>query len=197
VAQVIDLQPDMCVCGEATTSAEVIEGLQFADGIVLDLMLGLADGLALIKQMKNLKPECRILVFSMHNEDTFAPLVLEAGAVGYLMKSEPVERIIDGLRRVLQGEIVLSGRMATRLLKVALREPIDSPNQDPIWEKLSARERHIFQHVGAGASPTELSHALGVSVKTIESHFAHICRKLEIKGMAQLRKKAADWINGR
>jgi DNA-binding NarL/FixJ family response regulator len=193
VVKVINLQPDLIVTSEAGTAAEALATLPDADAMLLDLSLKQDDGLFLLKQIKSLRPELPILMFSCQNEEVYAKRALEAGADGYLMKDEPVNTVIDALRSVLQGDIVLSPKMSTRLLRSAIGRSGERDN-DSLTSRLSDRELFVFQQLGLGESPTKIATAASVSVKTIESHIANLKLKLGARDSAELRKLAAAWV---
>jgi DNA-binding NarL/FixJ family response regulator len=132
-----------------------------------------------------------MLVSSMHDESLFAERALRAGAAGYISKQEPPEKMIDAMRRVLQGEIYLSSRMSTRLLhRLTAGESIDA---DPV-ESLSDRELEVFEMIGQGLGTKQIAGKLNLSHKTIETHREKIKSKLNLKNSSELSRHATQWV---
>ena len=166
-----------------------------ADLVIVDLSLKGAGGLELLKDLKIRHPEIPALVLSMHDETLFAERALRAGARGYVMKQEAVNELEHAIRRVLSGKIYLSQAMSDRLLhmvsqgeKVRDRSPM---------ERLSDRELEVFEMIGRGLPMREIAKELHLSVKTIETHRAHIKEKLSITSAVQLVQHATQWVHGR
>src|SRR5271169_2578044 len=118
LAQLINQESDFMVCGEAEDSEKGAIGIaeKVPDVAIIDISLGEDDGLELIKNIRVTNPELIILVLSMHDEDIYAERALRAGAMGYIMKREAAETVITAIRKVMSGDIYLSGTMSERLL---------------------------------------------------------------------------------
>jgi DNA-binding NarL/FixJ family response regulator len=110
MAESLDEEPDLVVCGQAGSAAEALAALADAapDLVLVDLSLPGRDGLALIVDLKAHAPTLPILVFSMHDESRYAERALQAGAVGYVMKSAPVETLFLAIRKAMAGAKVTS-----------------------------------------------------------------------------------------
>ena len=110
------MQPDLEVCGEAGTEQEGLAGImaQQPDLAVVDLTLKEGDGISLIKQLHQLLPALKILVFSMHDEAHFAATAFAAGALGYVLKEEGTERVLEAIQVVMQGRRYLSEKVAAK-----------------------------------------------------------------------------------
>jgi DNA-binding NarL/FixJ family response regulator len=197
VARTVEADPDLALCGEAASVKEALAFLERtpADVVLLDLSLQSSDGVSFIKQLRARWPELPILVYSMHNEETYAERVLKAGASGYLMKDTPPQQLVAALKDVLQGEIALSKRMFTRLCRSVVTAG-EVAAGDAIAAKLSDRELHVFQLIGTGLKTKAIAERLGVSTKTVEAHREQIKDKLSIEDAATLARRAAEWVNG-
>ncbi len=116
-------QPDFEVCGEAEDVADALDKVKSArpDVVIVDLSLKSGQGLDLIKRIKALDLDTKMLVASMYDESLYAERSLRAGAMGYVNKQEVSEKIIDAIRQVVEGKIYLSPRMTERLLQRARR----------------------------------------------------------------------------
>lgn len=196
IAQLIGAEEDFIVHAEAATAAEAIEVLRTSrpDVVVVDLTLaGGGGGLGLIKDMRHWYADLPILVLSMHDESLHAERALRAGAMGYVMKHEATDRIVEAIRQVLRGEIYLSTRMKERLLHRLVGENGTVQTTSPL-EVLTDREMEVFQLVGRGLSTREVAEQLCLSVKTIETHLDHIKTKLGLESGRELVRFSATWF---
>ena len=197
LSQLIKATPDLALWGEAATRDETILAVDSdppPDLIILDLMLGRADGLELIKQIRMLRPGLPILVISLHDEVIYAKRALHAGAAGFIMKQEPKEEVLAAARTVLHGGIYLSGRMKVLLAESGLvPEPcrLLVPEADP---PLSDRELHVFRLIGAGLSTKQAATELRLSVKTIETYRENLKVKLRLRNASELLRAAKQWV---
>ena len=185
---------DLAVCGQAGTGAKALRAVNILnpDLVLVDLMLPGRDGLELIKQVKAVHPECRMLVFSMYDESLYAERALRAGACGYVMKDEPSERLVDAIRRALAGETVLGHRAVERVLR-RLSDGQSSVQATPM-ELLSDRELEIFRLIGESHRRGRIAEELNISVKTVESHRTHIRQKLGFKNATELYQYATQFV---
>jgi DNA-binding NarL/FixJ family response regulator len=193
LAETIASEPDMEVCGEA---ADGTEAMRLIDAVhphvmIIDLSLRTGHGIDLIEQIKAHHDEIKMLVSSMHDESLFAERVLRAGAVGYLNKQEPAEKIVEAIRQVMRGEICLSPKMQNRLLHAVVGgEPLD---QNPI-QNLSNRELEVFDMIGQGLTTKQIATKLHLSHKTIETHREKIKSKLNLSNANELSHRAVQWV---
>jgi DNA-binding NarL/FixJ family response regulator len=196
LAQLLGAQPDLECCGEADSEAAVRSAVRSLrpDLLIMDLWLRGADGLELVKSLRAECPDSLILICTQLEETLFAERALRAGAMGYIGKDRPVEELLGAIRTVLNGELALSRKMATLLL----RRSVDGRQA---WgssglEVLTDRELQVFMLIGAGVSSREAAHKLGISLKTIESYRENIKRKLGLRDAAELTHHAALFISG-
>src|SRR5262249_44640323 len=132
----IGLQSDLEVCGEAADMAEAMRliGVAQPDVAVIDISLKTGNGLDLIKRISNRTDTVRILVWSTHSDTLYAERCLRAGALGYVNKEQSTDKIVEAIRRVLEGKVYLSGEMAEKMLhravgdghKEVTRSPLDA-----------------------------------------------------------------------
>ena len=192
LAQLIGDCPDLEVCGEAGDMAEAlrrVDELQ-PDLVVIDLSLAGGSGLDLIEHIKAREQGISMLVASMHDEALYAERVLAAGARGYVNKQEAQDRIIFAIRRVLGGKVYLSERMTERLLSGI--DESSSAKRD--IDTLSNRELQVFELIGQGVPTGRIAEQLNLSTKTIETHQAHIKKKLGLDSAHQLTQRAIRWV---
>lgn len=195
IAALINGEKDLMVCGEVNDAREAVAAVQKhnPDVVLLDLSLQGMSGIEVLKNLKVHFPKIVVLILSMHDEVMYAPRALRAGATGYVMKQESPENVIAAIRKVLAGEVSISAKMGTKMLNRfsgrndgALSSPIDL---------LSDRELEVFSLLGQGNGTREIAEKLHLSVKTIESHRAHIKEKLDLENAAQLIRHAIQWVS--
>jgi DNA-binding NarL/FixJ family response regulator len=171
------------VVGEASDGEEAIEaatGLQ-PDLILLDLSMPGLDGLSALPRLRSAAPECEVVVLTASGTEENLLGAIRGGAAGYLLKSEPPERIVDFLRGVAQGEAALSGAVARRLLE-QVREGggRSSGVPDSIAATLSARELEVLLLLDDHLATDEIAKRLFISEHTVRSHVKSLLRKLGV-----------------
>ena len=189
----LNAEPDLHVVAEAS-SAE--EGFDLAadveyDVAIVDLSLPGVNGVELIKRLRSLDPDVKVLVVSAHDEALYAERALRAGARGYLMKHESAKQFVTAVRTVLDGELYLSESLQNRFLQDRFGH---ASEPTPAIERLTDRELEVFEHFGRGQSTREVAEAMGLSLKTIESHRANIKHKLGIDRAAEFMQRAVLWV---
>jgi DNA-binding NarL/FixJ family response regulator len=193
LALLIDREQDLAVCGEADgahTGLHAVATLK-PDLVVLDLSLSGPDGLDVLKEIRLNSGSLPVLILSMHDESIYAERALRAGANGYIMKQEATEKVLVAIRRILAGEVYLSERLTNAMLQQVVHGNAGARNS-PILS-LTDRELEIFRLIGEGHSTRRIADELHLSVKTIESHQAHIKEKLALKNARELVQHAIEW----
>jgi DNA-binding NarL/FixJ family response regulator len=193
LALLVDREPDLCVCGEAEgahTAFQAIATLR-PDIVVLDISLAGPDGLDVLKEIRIKSGSLPVLILSMHDESIYAERALRAGANGYIMKQEATEKVLVAIRRILRGDVYLSDRLTNAMLRQFARRT-SSPSGSPLIS-LTDRELEIFRLIGEGHGTRQIADELHLSVKTIESHQAHIKEKLALKSARELVQHAIEW----
>lgn len=191
-AQLIGDCPDLEVCGEAADMADALKQVDATapDLAIIDLSLSGGSGLDLIEHIKARNKNILMLVASMHDETLYAERVLAAGARGYINKQEAQESIIQAIRQVLSGKVYLSQHMTDRLLSGM----IDANREKRALDRLSNRELQVFELIGQGVATSQMAEQLNRSVKTIETHQAHIKKKLGLGSAHELTQRAIRWV---
>jgi DNA-binding NarL/FixJ family response regulator len=194
LASLIEIEPDLAVCGAAATAQAALEALseRQPDLLIVDLALEDSDGLDLVKAVKRSHPVVPTLVLSMHDEAVYAERSLRAGARGYVTKQQLDETVLTAIRRVLDGKTYMSAgleqRLATKYLgggSLETGSPLDA---------LSDRELQVFRQIGLGRSTRQIAESLKLSIKTIESHREHIKQKLGLETTEALAQRATQWV---
>ncbi|NLF32544.1 MAG: response regulator transcription factor [Planctomycetes bacterium] len=193
IATLVVQEPDLEVSAEAASAAEALQAMEQspADVALVDLTLKDSSGLELIKDMRIRFPKVQILVLSMRDEGFYAERVLRAGARGYVTKEEGRYRIIEGIRKVLAGQIYLSEKMATKVMGKIVGG-VDPAGTS--MDELTDRELEVFEMIGKGLATREIAGKLSISSKTVDSHREHIKQKLQLETAADLVKHAIQWV---
>ena len=192
LAQLISDCPDLEVCAEAADMADALKQIDACnpDLAIIDLSLAGGSGLDLIEHIKSRGRDILMLVASMHDETLYAERVLAAGARGYINKQEAQESIIQAIRQVLNGKVYLSQHMTDRLLSGM----VDASGDKRDIDSLSNRELQVFELIGQGVTTSQMAEQLNLSVKTIETHQAHIKKKLGLGSAHELNQRAIRWV---
>lgn len=194
MAQIIDAEPDLMVCGESDDAREAtrIIAQTRPDLVVTSLSLKNRHGLDFVKDVHSNYPQLLILVFSLYDEMVFAERAIRAGARGFIRKQETTQELLRAIRYVLEGEIYMSERVTvTKVTRFFSRSSIKG---DAPLEGLSDRELQVLQLIGQGRSTRETASALHVDVKTIETYRARIKVKLDLATAPELAHYARKWL---
>src|ERR1700744_414853 len=196
--RMIEPEPDLVVCGEVQTEREARAAIRALapDVVIVDISLAQGDGLELVRDVHAQQPELPMLVLSMHDELIYAERLLAAGASGYIMKQAASDQLLIALRKVLEGETYLSESLAGNLGRSEGFNGMAGSGADPI-DRLSNRELQVLSLIGRGLSSREAAEALGLSVKTVETHRQSLKRKLNLATNEQLLQYAINWYASR
>ncbi len=193
LAELIDAERDLTVCGTGDSMNAALEQMPSLkpDLVVVDISLRGSNGIELMKNSKWRYPTLKVLMLSMHDAGLYAIRALRAGASGYIMKQEATEKVIEAARKVLDGEIYLSDKMEKKMMQQLVggrTARTGSPLED-----LSDRELEVFNLIGQGKGTRQIAEELHLSIKTVESHRAHIKEKLGLKSATELVQHAIQW----
>ena len=190
----IDAEPDLTVCASATSVPEALAAVEreVPDLVIADLTMPGRGGIELVKDLVVLHPGIRILVCSMHEETLYAERALRAGAKGYLMKDADGPTFLAAIRRVLDGQLYMSARLAARVLD-AFAGARPRGSSSPL-EKLSDREFEVFRLFGEGKTAKEIAGQLNLSPKTVSVHRDHIKEKLQFTTSAEMIRQAVRYV---
>ncbi len=188
-----ELGADVELVGEAGTVAEAIAGIRAArpSVVLLDVHMPDGGGLAVLAGVAADVPDTRFLALSVSDaaEDVIA--VIRAGARGYVTETISADELTDAVRRVAEGDVVFSPRLAGFVLD-AFRDTPVAPSVDPDLDQLTPREREVMRLLARGYAYKEIAAELFISVKTVETHASNVLRKLQLSNRYQLTRWAAD-----
>lgn len=195
IAQLINEQPDLVVCGEAEDRSSALTLLEktHPDLAVVDISLKNQSGLELIKDFKVQAPQLLILVLSMHDESLYAERALRAGARGYIMKREASLKVLEAIRQILAGKVYLGEKIVAGILdKVSGRPPASALSS---LAALTDRELEVLLLIGKGYGSQQIAQQLHISIKTVETHRANIKLKLKLENSGALLQFAIRWTS--
>ncbi|MCB0873398.1 MAG: response regulator transcription factor [Thermoleophilia bacterium] len=182
----LERERGLAFAGEAATAEEALRCLERTepDIVLLDLQMPGIGGLEATKRIRDRRPGVRVLVLSMFDEADDVRRAFAAGADGYLVKTAADEELVRALRAVADGERYLHPSLGAKLAQPAASEgPVD---------ELSPREREVLRLLALGYTNQEIARELVVSVRTVESHRAHVMTKLRADSRAAMVRHALD-----
>lgn len=184
----LDGRSDMAVIGEAADGAELLTLAQThqPDIILLDLTMPRLGGLEALPLLRQHVPQTRILILTMHDDESYLRQALKAGAAGYLLKKAADVELITAIQAVMRGDLYVHPTMAKILFDGMIPEPSDQPAENNLWDTLSQREQEVLRLVALGHTNREIADKLSVSVKTVETYRARGMEKLDLRNRAAL-----------
>jgi DNA-binding NarL/FixJ family response regulator len=185
------LEHDGCeIVGEYSSGREVVEGVKATrpDVAVLDISMPELNGVEATQQIFKAQPETKIIILTMHDSEELARRVLEAGARGYVLKSDAARDLANAVRAVVKGQPFFSGKISDMILRGFLSNP-NQPQESAI-PTLTPREREVVQLLAEGKSSKEVATVLGTSPATVETQRAKIMQKLDLHSVTDLVRYA-------
>jgi DNA-binding NarL/FixJ family response regulator len=186
---VLDANPDLEVVAEAEDGAEAVEKAlkEDVDLVILDISMPRMTGIQAAAELHKRKPEIRVLILSMHDNEQFLFEALKAGASGYVLKSGADRDIVDAARAAMRGESFLYPGAVSALVRDYLdRRGDEAKGFDP----LTPRELEILKLIAEAHTSKEIAETLFISVKTVERHRANILEKLGMRDRVELTRYA-------
>jgi DNA-binding NarL/FixJ family response regulator len=189
---VIERQPGWEVCGIAATGREAVEQALALkpDVVVMDMSMPELNGLDAARQIKRRLPQTEILIFTAHQTDELIREVFEAGVKSFIFKSEAHHFLVEAIQSLSQHKPFFTNKVAEVLFAEILDRSGDKSRPAQTTRQLTAREREIVQLLAEGRSNKEVAGALGISIRTAETHRASVLRKLSLDSLASLVRYA-------
>lgn len=193
IKMLLSNEDDLEVCAEAESASGALKAMKKTkpDVAIVDLTLKESSGLELLKDIRIQYPDVLVLVVSMRDEGLYAERVLRAGARGYITKEEGPDKILEGLHKVIEGQIYISEKMASKVMS----KIVDGASQrgGSQMDHLTDRELEVFDLIGGGLPTREIAAKLHISPKTVDSHREHIKSKLKLDSGTELLRQAIQW----
>ena len=191
----LSVHPDFEVVGEAGNGGEAIKLVRSLRPLVvlMDLQMPVLDGVAATRALHEEQPDCRVIVLTTFDDDEMVFDGLRAGAVGYLLKDAPSEKLAEAIRVAARGETFLQPSVAAKVVAEFARlsrKTVTTANA--IIEPLSEREIEILRLIAQGASNREIAGTLFLAEGTVKNHVTSILGKLEARDRTQAALKAKD-----
>lgn len=184
----LQAQPEWQVCGEAGDGREAVEkAIQLKpDILILDIGMPSLNGLEATRQILKTIPNARVLILTLHDSDQVVREVLNAGARGFLLKSDAARDLVAAVDALRHDKTYFTSKVAAMVLEGYLKGGTPGAVITPGRNRLTPREREIVQLLAEGKSTKEVAVALGLSVKTAETHRSNIMRKLQLHSVSDL-----------
>lgn len=188
LVSLLQAQSDWQVCGEAGDGREAVEkAIQLKpDILILDIGMPSLNGLEATRQILKTTPNARILILTLHDSDQVVREVLNAGARGFLLKSDAARDLVAAVDALRHDKTYFTSKVAAMVLEGYLKGGTAGTPITPGRNRLTPREREIVQLLAEGKSTKEVAVALGLSVKTAETHRSNIMRKLQLHSVSDL-----------
>ncbi|MCI0486644.1 MAG: response regulator transcription factor [Blastocatellia bacterium] len=191
----LSVRADLEVVGEAANGEEALRLAAVLNPavILMDLQMPVLDGVAATRRLRRERPECRVIVLTTFDDDEYVFEGLRAGAVGYLLKDAPSEKLVEAIRAAARGESFLQPSVAAKVVAefARLTDKISNKPQ-PLVDPLSNRELEILRLVAEGASNKEIASALFIAEGTVKNHITNILGKLGVRDRTQAALRARD-----
>jgi two-component system response regulator NreC len=187
----LSAEPDLVVVGEAVHGLEALKIVDKLnpDIILLDLSMPGPSGIEVTKELKQRLPNLRILILTVHEDETFLQEAIRAGASGYILKRAVESELIDAIRAVSRGEVYVHPAMTRALLNILAPSPA---TQESSNEPLTPREIEVLRLIAQGHTNRQMADILSISIRTVESHRANLMNKLGLRSRVELVRYAKE-----
>ena len=186
LARLLQDEPDLTVVGTASdglAAVRLVEEVQ-PDVLIVDLMMPGLNGLEVTRQLTQKYSDLRVVVLSMHADEAYVLEALRNGARGYVLKEAGRTDLVQAIHQVMAGQRYMSAPLTERAIELYLNQPYES--EDDPYERLTTREREVFQLLAEGSTNKEIAERLSIGVRTVETHRANIMDKLNVHTRAEM-----------
>ncbi len=180
------------VAGEAADGREAVKmvGELGPEIVIMDITMPRLGGIETTRQIRKVNPGIKVIMLTIHDEETFIYKSFDAGADGYMVKENAMEDLLDAIDTVMRGEVYLSPNFSPKVLEAYRKMSKSGRKKVDDFSRLTNREREVLQLIAEGHTSKEIAVLLYISVKTVENHRANIMRKLDIHETAGLVRYA-------
>lgn len=188
----LEREPGVVLVGEASNGREALDlcRTRCPDLILMDLHMPEMDGLTATRAIKQICPQTRIIIVTLHANPDYLLEALKAGVAGYLLKDATRREVIDAVRQVLHGEAFLNNDLVLQTLRRMAAEP--ATNTASSIEPLTARELEVLRLLAQGKTNREIGAELMISAGTVKVHVEHIIGKLGVSDRTQAAVRAIE-----
>ncbi|MEW6731432.1 MAG: response regulator transcription factor [Acidobacteriota bacterium] len=182
--------PNIDVVGEVENGNDAVSHVKVnqIDVLIMDISMPGLNGLEATRLVHKHSPNTKVLILTMHDNEEYLDQIIEAGALGYLLKDVSAQELITAIEAVNRGDSYFSPTISRKLIDGYLRAK-QRPSEDG-FDSLTKREQEILKLLSEAKSNREIAHALCISVKTVETHRANIMKKLNLHTLTDLVKYA-------
>ncbi len=197
IKSLLENQEDILVIDEASNGKEALEiaEKQLFDVLIVDIRMPEINGIEVVKRLKEIHPEIKTMVLSMHDSEEYVVQSIEAGADGYLLKGSSKEEFLKALYSIAAGNKYFSGDISSIIIK----NFVNGSPAKPLKEKsnmeelhITKREKQILKLIVQGKSNKEISEELSISIRTAEVHRFNVMKKLQVKNQMELSNKIRE-----
>lgn len=181
--RILEGSPDIVVTGEASNGQELLKKVRKNDYdvVLVDISMPGRNGLDVLKQLKNIRPNLHVLILSIFPEELYGVRALKAGASGYLTKKSTPDELIMAIKKVSKGKKYINPSLSEKLAS-----DIKADTKKPLHERLSDREYEVMCKIASGKTVKEIAEELSLAISTISTHRSHILEKMNMKKNAEL-----------
>lgn len=185
---IVGYAPDVEVVGTCANGEEAKQRVAAGDVdvVLMDVRMPEVNGVEGTRLIKSQQPEVKVLILTTFDDDEYIVEAMQYGASGYLLKNNAPERIVEGIRTVHGGSVLMDPEVARKLAQLVQRPSSPKTVQSPAFEQLTAAEKAVVERVAEGMSNKEISAALHLSEGTIKNYITDILSKLELRDRTQL-----------
>jgi DNA-binding NarL/FixJ family response regulator len=191
IRSLLDAEATISIVGEAENGRQAIEQVErlLPDVVVMDIGMPELNGLEATRQIKKRFPDVRVLILTVHTGEEYVLQILRAGASGYLIKQAAPTDLVFAIQAAYRGGIFLSPSISRKVVEEYVEQASTTEELDS-YDRLTDREREVLQLIAEGHSTRQIADLLHVSIKTVETHRAHLTAKLDLHSTAELTQYA-------
>lgn len=185
--QILAGENDLSVVGEASRGDEAVQVVVQLrpDVVLMDMRMPGINGIDATRQILAQAPDTKVVIVSAHEDEDYVREAIAAGALGYILKTAPARELVEGVRAVAAGAVVLSPSLSRRLAQART-------DQERASDRLSARELAVLRQIALGHANKEIARDLGINLRTVEGHLHNIFEKLRVSSRTEAVVYAAN-----
>jgi DNA-binding NarL/FixJ family response regulator len=186
LAMIVQAQDDLEMVAEANDGHEAVEAVRRhrPDVVLMDIQMPVLDGIKATKEIVRQELPTRVLILTTFGIDRNVYAALRGGASGFLLKTVPPSQLVEGVRVVASGDMLLAPGITRRLIEQLVQRPL-AGESDPRLSNLTEREAQVLTLVGQGLSNAEIAAHLHLSVPTVKTHIGHLLAKTRVRDRVQ------------